>query len=59
MNEQETMKILVCGGAGYIGSHTCAVLAERGHQLVVVDNYCNSSPAVFDRLEQIVGQRSQ
>jgi len=51
------MKILVCGGAGYIGSHTCVVLAERGHQLVVADNYCNSSPRVFDRLQAITGQR--
>jgi len=50
------MKILVCGGVGYIGSHTCVVLAERGHQLVVADNYCNSSPKVFDRLEKITGQ---
>jgi len=51
------MKILVCGGAGYIGSHTCVVLAERGHQLVVADNYSNSSPRVFARLAQITGQR--
>jgi len=51
------MKILVCGGAGYIGSHTCVVLAERGHQLVVADNYCNSSPRVLDRLEKITGRR--
>jgi len=51
------MKILVCGGAGYIGSHTCVVLAERGHQVVVADNYSNSSPRVFERLAQITGQR--
>jgi len=51
------MKILVCGGAGYIGSHTCVVLAERGHQLVIADNYCNSTPKVLDRLETITGQR--
>jgi len=50
------MKILVCGGAGYIGSHTCVVLAERGHQLVIVDNYCNSSTKVLKRLETITGQ---
>jgi len=51
------MKILVTGGAGYIGSHTCVVLAERGHALVIADNYCNSSPKVLDRLETITGQR--
>jgi len=51
------MKILVCGGAGYIGSHTCVILAERGHQLVIADNYCNSSPGVLNRLHAITGQR--
>jgi len=51
------MKILVCGGAGYIGSHTCVVLAERGHQLLIADNYCNSSPRVLERLHAITGQR--
>jgi len=51
------MRILVCGGAGYIGSHTCVVLAERGHRLVVADNYSNSSPRVFARLAQITGEQ--
>lgn len=50
------MRILVCGGAGYIGSHTCVVLAGRGHSLVVADNYSNSSPKVFERLKEITGQ---
>jgi len=50
------MKVLVCGGAGYIGSHTCVMLAERGHHLVVADNYSNSSPKVFDRLQSITRQ---
>lgn len=48
------LSILVCGGAGYIGSHTCVVLAERGHRLVIVDNLCNASPAVAQRLEELV-----
>ena len=51
------MRVLVFGGAGYIGSHTCAVLAERGHDVVIADNFCNSSPAVIDRLERIIGRR--
>ncbi len=50
------MRVLVCGGAGYIGSHTCVALAERGHEVVVVDNFCNSSPAVGKRLQRITGQ---
>ena len=44
------MRILVCGGAGYIGSHTCTVLAGRGHELLVADSFVNSSPHVLERL---------
>jgi len=51
------MRILVCGGTGYIGSHTAVVLAEYGHELVLLDNYSNSSPAVLDRLQAVTGQR--
>jgi UDP-glucose 4-epimerase len=50
------MRILVCGGAGYIGSHACAVLAERGHDLLVADSFVNSSPRVLARLRRITGQ---
>jgi UDP-glucose 4-epimerase len=50
------MRILVCGGAGYIGSHTCTVLAERGHELLVADNFANSSPVVLERLQRITGR---
>lgn len=50
------MRVLVCGGAGYIGSHTCVVLAERGHDVAIADNFCNSSPAVLDRLAQLTGR---
>ena len=49
------MRILVFGGAGYIGSHTCVELAARGHDLVVADNLCNSSAVVLDRLQAITG----
>ncbi|MFZ5639054.1 MAG: UDP-glucose 4-epimerase GalE [Pseudomonadota bacterium] len=50
------MRVLVCGGAGYIGSHACVVLAERGHDPVVVDNFCNSSPVVLERLAGLIGR---
>ncbi|TYT23616.1 UDP-glucose 4-epimerase GalE [Luteimonas viscosa] len=49
------MRILVFGGTGYIGSHTCVELAARGHDLVVADNLCNSSPRVLERLQAITG----
>lgn len=49
------MRILVSGGAGYIGGHTCVVLAERGHQVVVADNFVNSSPRAIERLQQVIG----
>lgn len=51
------MKVLVTGGAGYIGSHTVVVLAGRGHDVFVLDNFSNSSPRVMDRLERISGAR--
>ena len=48
-----TDTILVTGGLGYIGSHTCVALAEAGHRLVVVDNLSNSKPAVLDRIREL------
>lgn len=50
------MTVLVCGGAGYIGSHTCVELLQAGHQVVVADNFCNSSPVVLERLARITGR---
>lgn len=47
------MKILVTGGAGYIGSHTCVDLLEAGYDVVVVDNLSNSSEEALRRVEQI------
>ena len=44
------MKVLVTGGAGYIGSHTCVELMESGHDVVVVDNLCNSNPKSLERV---------
>lgn len=53
------MNILVAGGAGYIGSHTCVQLLEAGHQVIVVDNLCNSSLEAVRRVEQITGKSLQ
>ena len=50
------MKILVTGGAGYIGSHTCIELIEAGYDVVVVDNLCNSSKESLNRVAKIVGR---
>lgn len=51
------MKILVTGGAGYIGSHTTLCLLEQGHDVVVVDNLMNSSPESLRRVEQLTGKQ--
>ena len=50
------MKILVSGGAGYIGSHTVIQLIAAGHDVVIVDNFSNSHPTVLGRLESLTGQ---
>jgi UDP-glucose 4-epimerase len=49
-------RILVTGGAGYIGSHTVLALLEAGHEVLIVDNLSNSSAKVLPRLEQLSGQ---
>lgn len=50
------MKILLTGGTGYIGSHTAVVLSEAGHEVVLLDNFCNSNRNVLNRLEKILGK---
>ena len=50
------MKILVCGGAGYIGSHTCVELLDAGHEIVVVDNLSNSSEKAVQAVKEITGK---
>lgn len=49
------MRVLVTGGAGYIGSHTVIALARAGHEVVVVDDFSNSKPSVTPRLEELAG----
>ncbi|MBR2639645.1 MAG: NAD-dependent epimerase/dehydratase family protein, partial [Oscillospiraceae bacterium] len=51
------MKILLTGGAGYIGSHTAVELDAAGFEVVIADNFSNSSPIVLERLETITGKR--
>lgn len=51
------MRVLVTGGAGYIGSHTVVALLERGHEVTVIDSFANSSPVAVDRIAQITGKR--
>ena len=50
------MNVLVTGGAGYIGSHTCVELLESGYDVVVIDNLCNSSAKSLDRVEELTGK---
>ena len=49
--------ILVTGGAGYIGSHTCVELLRAGHNITIFDNFCNSHPESLERVQRITGKR--
>ena len=51
------MKILITGGAGYIGSHTAVELIEAGYETVIVDDLSNAKAEVIDRIETITGKR--
>lgn len=51
------MNILITGGTGYIGSHTCVQLIEAGHTPIVIDNLCNSKASVLDRIEKLTGHK--
>src|SRR5690606_39000744 len=53
---RRSMRILITGGAGYIGSHLCVVALQEAHEVAVFDNFANSDPAVLARIEQIAGR---
>ena len=48
--------VLVTGGAGFIGSHTCVELLEHGHEVVVLDDHSNSEPAALERVAKLTGR---
>ena len=50
------MSILVTGGAGFIGSHTCVELLNAGYDVIVLDNYYNSQPESLKRIKKITGK---
>ena len=50
------MNVLVTGGAGYIGSHTCVELLQSGYGVIVIDNLCNSNPESLRRVQEITGK---
>ena len=51
--------LLITGGAGFIGSHTLVVLLQAGHELVVLDNFANSSPLALERVRELAGAEGQ
>ena len=53
----DKMKILVTGGLGFIGSHTCVELLNGNYEVVIIDNLSNSSIDVLDKIEQITSKR--
>ncbi|KAB2841124.1 MAG: SDR family NAD(P)-dependent oxidoreductase, partial [Burkholderiales bacterium] len=52
------MRVLVTGGTGYIGSHTAVLLLEAGHEVTILNNLCNSSAAILDRITRITGRQA-
>src|SRR5210317_904719 len=58
-NDRSMAQLLITGGAGFIGSHTCLVLLEAGHQLLVLDDFSNSSAVALERVAELAGTRLQ
>ena len=52
-------KILITGGAGFIGSHTSVLMINEGHDIVILDNFSNSDVKVYDRIKAITGKMPQ
>lgn len=52
------MRVLVTGGSGYIGSHTCVQLLQNGHDVIILDNLCNSKRSVLNQIERFGGKRA-
>ena len=50
------MNVLVCGGAGYIGSHICVELLDAGYEVTVIDDFSNSKPEVLEHIKEITGK---
>ena len=51
--------LLITGGAGFIGSHTCIRLVEYGHQIIILDDFSNSSPKSLKRIEHLLGKKAR
>ena len=56
MTRVTPVPVLITGGAGYIGSHTCVVLLDAGHDVTVIDNLCNSSSIALERVQELAGR---
>ena len=50
-------RILLTGGFGYVGSHTAALLAEKGEDFLIYDNFCNCNSDIVNRLEKTIGEK--
>ena len=52
-DKKDMKRYLITGGAGFIGSHTVVELLEKGEEIVILDNFCNSSPDVLEKIRKI------